>query len=630
MSLLDGISQPKKIIQRAHKVGLTGIACTDHGNISGTLALLEAKKNAIKEMEKRGGDVDKLKSMKVIFGNEFYVNCGEGKKNSHLVVLAKNKDGWKSLIKATSESNKPENFYRKPRLSIEQFSPYANGNLICFSGHAGSDLANVLFEDPNLAYASRTFDQAKGFVRKDWDKYLFELIDRYVQVFGKDNFFIEIQTIDEENFPAATVIAKALRYASKKTGIRRVATADSHYVEKADNKDQWVVLSSYTGKSIPQITKSVIREDDDLMFAGFFRSNNYHIPSPEEMEKFHTEDELACAVEIAESIDEIDPFSSPVIPKFNCPDGLSAGEYMKKIGREGWVNRRISKENRQVYGDRINYELDVLLGENLADYFLILHDIVNFVKSNDKLVGCGRGSVGGSLASYLMGITAVDPIVYGLIFERFFNAGRKNSLPDVDLDIQASFRDKTMEYIKNKYGHERVGQIGTFSRMMGRGCLKEVLRAWEACTPKEMDKITQFIPDESAIADDLQERKEDEGEASIIQWALENNSKELAEWVTWDEKTGQCHGPMARHFEQAKRLEGTHKSRSKHAAGIIIANSDLSEIAPVRYDGDKAVIDFDMHMAEKISLVKFDLLGNSCLDKLRTTEKLIQESWYES
>jgi len=621
---LDAIAKPKQIIQKAIDVGLTAIALTDHGSLSGCIDLLEQKKKV----------GEKAKDLKIIFGSELYLNNGEGKSNSHLVVLCKNLDGWRSLIKATSEANKPENFYRKPRLTLEQLSNYTKGNVLAFSGHPGSDISNCLFDNYKLAYSARSYDEVKNFVKTDWKKDLFDKIDQYIQVFGKDCFWLEIQAVDEENFPAAILINKALRWAAKKIKLKCVASSDGHYINKENNRDQWVILSSAIGLSIPKITQKLISDDDDPAFAGFFRSNNYHIPSPEEIALVNTEEEMANAVEIAQECSELDIFTQPIIPHFACPDNLSADEYLKEICRQGWkekINGKIPKEQKEIYAERIKYELDVLTRAKLSDYFLLIHDIVNYVKSQEKFIGAGRGSVAGCLTSYLSNITAVNPIEFNLIFERFYNAGRNTkdriSLCDIDLDIQASFRDQTIEYIKEKYGKERVGRISTFSKIMGRGCLKEVLRAWSVCTPKEMDKITRFIPDEAAIADDLQEMRDEGRESSVLQWALENNSKELNEWASLDKKTGQINGPYAKYFEQAIRLEGVHKSKGIHAAAVVVGNEDLSNICPISYRDGKEVIDFPMETVEKIGLIKLDLLGLKILDCIHTTENLIKNNW---
>lgn len=1005
LSLLDGLSKPINIVEKAVRCGIPAIALTDHGTLSGIPIILKAKKKFIEQCEDEELK-ERAKLLKIILGQEFYINNGEGKPNSHLVVLAKNLEGWKSLIRASSDAHNKENFYRKPRLTIEQFQDYSKGNLIAFSGHLGSDLANIMFSDIKAIYKAKTYEEAKSIVNSNWKKDLLELTDRYVQIFGKNNFFLESQLIDQKNLPAATLVVNTLRWLSKKTGLKCVATADSHYVNREDNKDQWVILVSAMKTTIPDVQKALEREDDDIGLSGFFKSNNYHIPSPQEIQSIHTEDELKTSLEIAESIENYDIFHKPMFRKFDCPDGLDSNEYLKKLCREGWVDKiqgMVEKEERGKYGDRVKYELEILCGAGLSDYFLTLVDIVKYIKSNGRLVGEGRGclsgdvpiyirngicknisdikindyvltidgsykkvinkfeyeinpeemlnikcyfgdsngvsltkdhkvlsyvnnkliwlesknlknndwvyvakpnriindidfidmsnycekddklsfddnyvyqkilinksdnkvkrikksyrfikvdndfckligyftgdgclrksqnynvyfsfnnnqlkdisfvknillkygfeisereqkkthsyqiivnsklfynliktlfhkyestsiskhvpdiifglsenkiksyllgcmlsdghfaktfstyktisknlseqirflfwsinipssissykpkdkrciinnivyticlpknpfsenfssnkfkiikngfllkirkistiiynkvydievqnnhnystssflvhnSAAGCLTSYLLGLTGVDPIKYDLIFERFYNDGRntkdKINLPDFDLDIEANFRDPTIDYIKLKYGEENVAQIGTFGRLMGRACLKEVLRAWNVCDSKTMDKITKFIPDESAIADDLQEMKEEEGESSIIMWSLENNSKELKDWCYLDDEK-KCKGPYAKYFEQAMRIEGTYKSAGKHAAGVIISPIPLVDIVPTRIDrsSGKKIADVDMHAIEDLGLVKMDILASKILDKINLTQQ---------
>jgi DNA polymerase-3 subunit alpha len=265
--------------------------------------------------------------------------------------------------------------------------------------------------------------------------------------------------------------------------------------------------------------------------------------------------------------------------------------------------------------------LGVLQGAGLSSYFLIVNDIVNYVKNNNWLPGPGRGSAAGCLVSYLLGITSIDPIKYNLMFDRFYNAGRNTkdriSMPDIDIDVPINKREDIINYIKNKYGHKKVSQMITFNTMKGRGALKDVLRAYGNISFDEMNKITKFIPDEAKIADELQEMKEEYGEASIIQWALENNSKDLKEWCYIGENDS-LEGPLAKRFEQAIRLEGTKSNQSKHAAGVVIASNDLENICPMVYDtkNKQPIAGMEMQDLESIGIIKFDVLGVAMLDKI--------------
>ena len=644
-SIQDGLSSPIQIIERCVNNNIPAFALTDHGNMSGAIPFLKARKKYIEKVnnniEKATDDqvkeillqkIEKAKALKLILGCEIYI--GHEKQNSHLVVLAKNLKGWQSLIKIVSDASKPENFYRKPRLTLDQLAGYVDGNLIAFSGHMGSDLANVMFNDLKGIYKASTYDEAKTFVKDSWKDDLNALVDQYVGIFGKDNFFYEIQNGDQERLPVTQIVAKTLRWHSKQTGIRCVATADPHYVNKEDYKDHWVVLCNNLGTTIPKVQKS-LENEEEVGLSGFFQSDKYYIPTPKEMADLHTESELKTSLEIAESIEDFNIFRKPMMPLVECPDGLTANEYLRQCCREGWktkVKDKIPKEQHGIYAERIKKELGVLEKADLAGYFLTLREIVNYIKSNGYYVGVGRGSVGGSLASHLAGITALDPILYDLIFERFYNEGRNTvdriSMPDIDLDVQASFRDEVIESVKRKFGHYNVAQIGTFGRMMGRECLKNVLRVREVCSPKDMDRITKFIPDEAAIADELQEMKEEDEDdgASIIRWTLENNKKELRDWC-WLDDNGKCQGPYAKYFEQAMRLEGVYTKVGQHAAGVVITPVPTTEIFPVRYDRKTGavIIDMDMHSVEDMGGLKMDILGVKELDTFYDCDKDIRE-----
>lgn len=623
-SLLDGLSKPNDIAKRCEELGYTSAALTDHGSLAGTVSFMKALNK---------------KSIKPILGNELYlcsqdptIRGAENRSLSHLVVLSKNLTGWKTLVKITSESNKKDYFYYKPRLNLDKLGELVDGNLISFSGHMGSDLANIIFAEPKLAYRAKSFEDAKKLINPNWLKEGIALAKKYQEIFGKDNFYIEIQTIDQANLPASEVVAKALRYISKKTGIPCVATADSHYVYKHDAADQRVLLCTAFNTTLNQV-RMKLDEGEDVGLAAFFQSNNYHIPSYEEMVGAgHSEEELRNAVEIAEKCEEYSILSPPRLPKFDCPNGMLPNDYLKLLCRDGWKEKLSWLENgkKQVYVDRIKKELSVVEEANLASYFLMVQDYVNWYRRNGNLPGPGRGSAGGSLIAYLTGITSIDPVKYDLLFERFYNAGRNSpgrvSLPDIDCDFAIEKRQDVINYIRNKYGHDRVGQMATFARMQGRGAIKDVLRCHEACSFEEMNRITEYIPDEAEISDQLQAmREENDGEASIIMWALEHNAKELKEWAYIDDD-GNIQGEYAVYFKQAIRLEGTRRSQGKHAAGIIISTEPLADICPMIYDkhGDEPICGWDMSDLEAVGLVKADILGVAALDKIEGFGKLLE------
>ena len=631
-SLLDGLSKPKDIANRCVELGLEGSALTDHGTISGAVSFVNAMNN---------------KGKKPILGCEFYI-CKEKpeekqeRKLSHLVVLAKNIEGWRSLLGATSESNKPENFYYKPRLDLDTLSNFVDGNLISFSGHMGSDLANVIFEDPQQAYNARTYEEARKLVDPNWLVNAKNMAYMHQEIFGKGNFYIEIQLLDQLNLPAAKVVGEALRYVSKDTGIPCVATPDAHYAKPEDAYDQRVLLCNKMDCTLSDI-ENKLKTNSEVGLASFFKSDKYHIPSLEEMQELHTDEEIDNTYKIACECEQYDITRKPMLPQFPTPDSISSEQYLYHICKQGWVQRkeRIEKhiansdKTKKDYGDRVKKELDILQEAGLADYFLIVHDIVNAAKKRGEIVGAGRGSAAGSLVLYLMGVTEVDPIEHELIFERFYNAGRNTeehtSLPDVDMDFEIQSRENTINYIKEKYGSSRVAQILTFSRMQGRGALKDVLRAHSACGFEEMNRITKWIPDEAEISDQLQEMRDSDkesggdGEASIIMWALENHSKELENWCYIDD-SGNLQGAMAKRFEQAIRMEGTKRAQSKHAAGIVISQEPLSNVCPMVHDkkASEMIAGMEMGDLESMGHVKFDILGIALLDKIHGVKKILE------
>jgi len=627
-SLLDGLSRPKDIAARIEKEGFAGCAITDHGNVAGCIQFMKA-------MQK--------KKLKPILGCEFYlcadsptVKSAENRKLSHLVVLAKNLDGWKQLLAATSASNRTDYVYYRPRLNLESLAEFCNGNLMSFSGHMGSDMADIFFLEPKLAYRAKTFDECKLLVDPDWKDKAIRLANFYQDVFGKGNFYLEVQLIDVNNLPAQDLVTRGLRWISRQTGIPCVATADSHYVNKADAADQRVLLCSALQTTLSSVNMKLANEED-VGLGAFFKSNNYHIPSYADMIAVgHTEEELENACNIAAQCEDYKLISQPILPKFECPNGMSADEYLRQLCRDGWKSKlKLQPDQVNIYADRIKQELGIFQEAGLAGYFLVVQDYMNWCRNQGWLTGPGRGSGAGCLVSYLIGITSIDPIEHQLFFERFYNAGRNTadrvSLPDIDCDFPVSKRPAVIEYIREKYGREYVSQMVTISRMQGRGALKDVLRVHDACSYDEMNRMTEFIPDEAEISDQLQAiREANDGEASIIRWALEHNSEQLKEWAALNDK-GEVVGQMGPYFAQAIRLEGVKRSQGKHASGIVISAVPLSEVCPMIADksSNDLVAGMEMNDLELLGHVKFDILGVSVLDKLMGVSSLLQTGKFE-
>jgi DNA polymerase-3 subunit alpha len=608
-SLLDGLSQPEQIAERCKEIGATTCALTDHGNIAGSVKFYMAMKKA---------------NIKPILGCELYV-CEqdpkiqekENRSLSHFIVLAQNYNGWKDLIKIVSESNKPEHYYHKPRLDLKTIANLNSGNLIAITGHLGSTLSDMILNGYELK--DNWLDIGKQHV-----SYLKEIFQNKV--------FLEAQLIDKDNLPVQEILTNAIRKIGQETNTKIICTPDAHYCRKEDAIDQRILLCNNLKTTFPEISRK-ISNNEDVALSCFFTSENYHIPSQEEMRELHTSEEIENTNYVANLIEEYSILSKPKLPPFQCPNNQNPDEYLRQLCRDGWKDKIaniIAKEEQEQYVDRIKYELEVLQGAGLSSYFLIVQDIVNFVRKNEWLPGPGRGSAAGCLVSYLIGITSIDPIKYNLLFDRFYNAGRNSadhiSMPDIDVDVPIDKREAIIEYIKNKYGHDKVSQMITFNTIKGRGALKDVLRVYGNISFDEMNKITKNIPDESKIADELQEMKEETGESSIIRWALENNVDKLKEWCYIDD-SGQLQGPLAKRFEQAIRLEGTKSNQSKHAAGIAISSEPLNEICPMVYDSKnkQLIAGMEMQDLENIGIIKFDILGVAMLDKIMTIRFLLQQ-----
>jgi DNA polymerase-3 subunit alpha len=566
----------------------------------------------------------KKANIKPILGCELYV-CEqdpkiqekENRSLSHFIVLAQNYNGWKDLIKIVSESNKPEHYYHKPRLDLKTIANLNSGNLIAITGHLGSTLSDMILNGYELK--DNWLDIGKQHV-----SYLKEIFQNKV--------FLEAQLIDKDNLPVQEILTNAIRKIGQETNTKIICTPDAHYCRKEDAIDQRILLCNNLKTTFPEISRK-ISNDEDVALSCFFTSENYHIPSQEEMRELHTSEEIENTNYVANLIEEYSILSKPKLPPFQCPNNQNPDEYLRQLCRDGWKDKIaniIAKEEQEQYVDRIKYELEVLQGAGLSSYFLIVQDIVNFVRKNEWLPGPGRGSAAGCLVSYLIGITSIDPIKYNLLFDRFYNAGRNSadhiSMPDIDVDVPIDKREAIIEYIKNKYGHDKVSQMITFNTIKGRGALKDVLRVYGNISFDEMNKITKNIPDESKIADELQEMKEETGESSIIRWALENNVDKLKEWCYIDD-SGQLQGPLAKRFEQAIRLEGTKSNQSKHAAGIAISSEPLNEICPMVYDSKnkQLIAGMEMQDLENIGIIKFDILGVAMLDKIMTIRFLLQQ-----
>ena len=438
--------------------------------------------------------------------------------------------------------------------------------------------------------------------------------------------------MDQENNPIQKDVSEAVEYIAKECNVKVICTPDAHYAKKEDADDQRILLCNNLKTTLPEISRK-LTVGEKVPVECFFSSNNFHILSQEEVNSLHKEEHIENTNIVNEMIEEYSILSKPRLPPFQCPDNQNPDEYLRQLCRNGWkekIANQVDKSLHSIYTDRIKYELGVLQGAGLSSYFLIVQDIVNYVKQNQWLPGPGRGSAAGCLVSYLISITSIDPIKYNLLFDRFYNAGRNTadhiSMPDIDVDVPIDKREDIIQYIKEKYGKDKVSQMLTFNTIKGRGAVKDVLRAYGNVSFEEMNRITKNIPDEAKIADELQQMKEDTGEASIIRWALENNPDKLKEWCFLDENN-QLQGPLAKRFEQAIRLEGTKSNQSKHAAGIAISADALNETCPMVYDSKnkQMIAGMEMQDLESIGVIKFDILGIAMLDKIMNISQMLKE-----
>ena len=399
-------------------------------------------------------------------------------------------------------------------------------------------------------------------------------------------------------------------------GLKQYST---YYVEASEADVHRILLCSGMKTTMSKVKGKL---DSFKHLKPFFSSDKFYLPSLQEATSKYTDEQVTLSNEIADQCEEYDILGQPMLPEFDCPEDYTEDEYLKQLCREGWQTLlaetgKIDDENKkEEYLNRIKNEMDVIFGARLSGYFLIVQDIVSFVRLQGWLPGPGRGSAAGCLISYLIGITEIDPIEYDLIFERFYNAGRNTeghvSLPDIDLDVPAEKRDEVIGYIKHKYGEDNVSQMITFNKLQGRAALKEVMRINSNVSFSEMNELTKNIPNEADVSDLL----EQSGEKSLIRWTLLYQPEILDRWCKINSEDDII-GPLSAVFQQAIDIEGTIKSQGKHAAGVIISSNKLNEVCPMVQDkNNNLVAGFEMGDLEEQGHVKFDILGIDLLSKI--------------
>lgn len=383
---------------------------------------------------------------------------------------------------------------------------------------------------------------------------------------------------------------------SSKSGLPELSVFDSRYIKTDELDDYKISLCCRYNKRF----KNIKVENDYCLEA------NHNKP-----DRFSVNSETLISM-----VGDYNVLNNPKLPRFCEEDENSV---MRELCRKGWkqkIEKHVDKSLHKKYAERVKLELDVFEEANLAGYFLIVQDFVNYCKDRGILIGPARGSAGGCLVSYLLNITSIDPMEYDLMFTRFYNKGRNTGdhveYPDIDIDFPIAHRKTVIDYMKQKYGRDRVAQVITFSSLSGRGALKEVLRAHDVMDSKSIDQLTKVLPQDAEINDKMS----DGGYTSIIEWVLDNDPGLVSEYCTV--KNGEYCGELAKYFKQAARIEGTFKSTGKHAAGVVIGHTRLSDVYPMKHekDGDEYIIAVEMNGLAKAGGVKFDILGIAALDKL--------------
>ena len=568
-SLLDGACEIGELTAEAARRGMPAVAVTDHGN-------LFAAANFFHQAGTHG--------VKPIIGCEVYVapdnhkNRGaDAERSNHLVLLAENEEGYRNLIQLVS-TGFLDGFYYKPRVDHDLLQRHSKG-LIALSACLRGEVADAL--------VAEKYDLAQ--------KNAYRLRD----IFGKGNFFLEVQ---DQGMEIETRINRDLVRLSRETGIPLVATNDCHYLTRSDSHAQEVLMCIQTGKTM---------SDGQRMK---FATDQFYFKTAEEMSEVFRElpDAVSRTVTIAERCNvKIQRVTNP-FPEFKVPEGHTTDSYFEKVAREGFLTRaplleRQAKENRlrhpiSVYESRLTSELEMIKKMRFAGYFLIVWDFIHYARAQGVPVGPGRGSAAGSLVSYALHITDVDPLQYDLLFERFLNPERI-SMPDIDIDFCMRRRGEVIDYVRQKYGDKSVAQIITFGTMAAKAVIKDAGRALDM-PYGEVDRLAKMIPPTLNIS---------------LEEALKQ-SPQLDSMREKDERVKEL-------VEVALRLEGLARHASTHAAGVVISPQPLTEIVPLyKSSKDEITTQYDMNALERIGLLKMDFLGLTTLTVLSDAVKLIKQN----
>ncbi len=567
-SLLDGACRIADLPARVKECGHDAVALTDHGVLYGAVAFDQACRQA---------------GVKPIIGCEVYVAPGSRFDKSgmhtgesayaHLVLLCENMEGYRNLMTLVSLGF-TEGFYGRPRVDMELLRRY-HGGLIALSACLSGDIPRRLL--------AGDYDGARA------------AASEMESLFGKGSYYIELQN---HNLPEERQILPALLRLSRELDIPMVATNDCHYLRREDAYKQEILTCIQTGRTVAEGSR-----------VGF-ATDEFYYKDTGEMEMLFSRypGAMENTVKIAERCEVEFDFTKTYLPKFPCPDGLSASDYLARLCEAGFARRveagqitfgEDDAHSEKAYRDRLAYELGVIGRMGYDDYFLIVQDYVNFAKSRDIPVGPGRGSGAGSLVAYCIGITEVDSIAFDLLFERFLNPERV-SMPDIDVDFCYNRRDEVIAYVGEKYGHDRVSQIITFGTLAARAAIRDVGRAM-GMSYADVDVVARTVPHELGITIDhalrLPELK-----------ALYEDSEQVRKLI-----------------DTARALEGMPRNASVHAAGIVITDRPVSEFVPLAVNNGTTVTQYDMDTIAKLGVLKFDFLGLRYLTIMHDAESMVRE-----
>lgn len=557
-SLLDGSNKIKEYVGRVKELGMNSAAITDHGVMYGVIDFYRAAKAA---------------GIKPILGCEVYVApnsrfdrelAGGEDRYYHLVLLAENNTGYANLMKIVSKGF-VEGYYYKPRVDKEVLRTYSEG-IIALSACLAGEVQRYI--------SKGLYDEAKNKALE------------YEEIFGKGNYFLELQ---DHGIPEQAFVNQKLMQMSEELGIELVATNDVHYTYAEDEKPHDILLCIQTGKKLA--------DENRMRYEG----GQYYVKSPEQMAALfpYALQALENTQKIADRCNVEIEFGVTKLPKYEVPDGMTSWEYLNKLCFEG-LERRYGNPGEELK-ERLTYELDTIHNMGYVDYFLIVWDFINYAKNHGIAVGPGRGSAAGSIVSYCLEITDIDPIRYQLLFERFLNPERV-TMPDIDVDFCYERRQEVIDYVVRKYGKDRVVQIVTFGTLAARGVIRDVGRVMDL-PYAFVDSIAKMIPQELNIT---------------IDKALKMNP-ELRKSYESDEQVKYL-------IDMSRRLEGLPRHSSMHAAGVVISQKSVDEYVPLSRASDGSITtQFTMTTLEELGLLKMDFLGLRTLTVIQNAVKMAKK-----